>query len=376
VSRDQSILTALEARYEATLEESGKDLAFKDFRKIHLDYPKTEAEIIRAFKDLIRDQRGPKGYTSFEKVGREDPGVFFARLAMVRLDEGPYLGESLPHLQQVLDMQIRPVQEFFDRGGIYFPYPVLVKLSPTGELNAEVVRVPEAGGAIVLVNAGLMDLVFRVLKIYTAGFIRGSSPPVLAGEQATMALAEAFNAYLYAGSSHFAWPLPEAPQDQKGHLNFLLRRAEQFVMCHEFGHIILGHVPLESPLRLTPQLELQADDFATMILYMMLSLERNFRKLAGHLCVSVFSFFATASAIEQLRATFNLDRSAKESHPGLLLRREWIEHGLVKRLPGRNLLNEAYAFEDWMNKQLRSVISVLQEVNDNVNRSGRWDPPV
>jgi hypothetical protein len=378
VSREQSILSALEARYEAKLGESGEDLAFSDFSPEYVPnmFLPTGELNVRAAKTFIRDQEDVRGYTSFEEVGKEEPAIYFARLARVQQVEGPYRGNILPPLQNVLDLQAEPVQKFIqNRLGLHLPYPVLVKLSPTGELNAKVERVPEAGGALVLINAGLMDLIYRVLKISLAASSRGSSPPVLSSQQATKALAEAFNAYLYAGSSHFAWPLPRLPQDQEGELRFLIRRAERFVICHEFGHIILGHVPLQSPLRLTPEFELQADDFSTLVLSQMLRKERHFRKLAGHLGVSIFSFFATAIAIEQLRVAFKMERSAAESHPGLLPRRIRVEQHLDSRLPGRHPLLLAFAFDHWMNTQLQSVILLLKEVNENVRRPGQWDTP-
>ena len=128
------------------------------------------------------------------------------------------------------------------RDQIRLPFDVFAGLYPTGDFNAHVE--PVAGGALILINAGLMDLLFTVLKANLAASGGPKDPPPLRDRQTTMVLAEAFNAYIYGQGSIAAWPLPRLDSDREQILGFVLRAGELFVLGHELGHIVRGHVRL------------------------------------------------------------------------------------------------------------------------------------
>src|SRR5438067_9828936 len=200
--------SGLEAAYRSLLESNGLDLEFADTP------PATWPDLFeggefnpRAAQQAIRMLESQRGYQSFEGVGTEPEADYLYRLAVVGTVGGPYAGEGLLGLQRAIDNQMSEVRAWLASKAIHLPYDVYACVFPTGEFNARAHPAPPFG-ALLLVNSGLMDLIFTILKTNLASSLDANDRPLLKPIQVVMVLAEAFNAYLYSESSTRSWRLP------------------------------------------------------------------------------------------------------------------------------------------------------------------------
>lgn len=118
-----------------------------------------------------------------------------------------------------------------------------VGIYPTGKFNAEVREVPGVG-YVVLVNHGLMMLFYQTMRIYSWSVRDATDPPPPPGGTERMArgLAAAMRAYLEAGASAAAAPFEPVAGPRAVPGNLILTSMEKFVLAHEYGHIIGGHL--------------------------------------------------------------------------------------------------------------------------------------
>ncbi|MBW4718243.1 hypothetical protein [Saccharothrix obliqua] len=205
--------------------------------------------------ELLRDRRvvdhldpGPRAaqppphrYHTWTQVAAEPVATRLARLVDVRARPAAYRHDHLRDLQRTLDAVAPEVLHLARVAGWATGTPVLAGVFPTGTLDGLSVPVP-GRGVLVLVNSGVPDLVATVLKIMTGALPNYGTPPLLDAEQASYALAEAVNAYLYGNGAVAAQPLPELSGQRLALVGLMLRRATQFVIAHEVAHVIAGHL--------------------------------------------------------------------------------------------------------------------------------------
>ena len=258
--------------YLARLVEFGVDLAFKDEKPKEFPNPFASGTFDpKAAKTAQRMLGAQRHYTDWRSVASEPYALFLARLSQVGKIPRSFIGAHLPAAQEVLQDEMNEVLGWLAIQSVKLPCDVFAGLYPTGELSAQISPVP-GQGALLLVNVGLMDLIFSLLKINIATPAPGEKETLLTEKQATLAVVELFNAYLYGEGSLGAWPLPRLPEDRERPLGFVLRRCEQFVLCHEIGHLVLGHVAVDGPEvrhsigAYTPSQESDADRFAVEVL--------------------------------------------------------------------------------------------------------------
>ncbi|MDQ6883586.1 MAG: ImmA/IrrE family metallo-endopeptidase [Candidatus Dormibacteraeota bacterium] len=367
----------LQASYLEYLQSSGLDRAFADHA------PKTPPDPYAhgAFDPKIaqadiRWLEQSRGYATWETVGTEPQGVYLARLATVRQRKGPFLGDRLPHLQPVLDGQARALFDAAHRLGVSFPFDIFVGLYPTGEFNAHVQ--PVAGGALLLVNAGLMDLLFCVLKANLAASGSDQDPPLLKDRQTAMVLAETFNAYLYGDGSLLAWPLPRLDSNRESFLGFVLRAGELFVIAHELGHIACGHVRLpqrsgaQAEVQLTPETELEADAFAVDLLVRGSGFAEDERP-AAFLAGGILNILSIAFEVSALADRFRLEQASAGTHPALTERWARLETLLKQRIPTGKVEKRGEMFRGWLTiKYLAPIEEWFDRVNEEMTRPSKY----
>jgi hypothetical protein len=181
-------------------------------------------------------------YHTWTQVAAEPLPDLLARLVDVRVRPAAYRHAHLWELQRTLDALQPEVPHLARAAGWDSSTPVLAGVFPTGTLDALSVPVP-GRGVLVLVNTSLLDLLGAVLKTMTGALPNYGTPPLLTSEQASYALAEAVNAHLYGNGAVQARRLPELSGQRAALVSLMARRATQFVLAHEAGHVLAGHLP-------------------------------------------------------------------------------------------------------------------------------------
>jgi hypothetical protein len=371
---------ALREAYQALLRDVGLDLPFDDHRPKELPNPWSDGAFDpKAAKELIRYEHGVRGYHDWQSVGTEPRADFMMRLATVKQRSLPYLGDGLPSFQKVLDSQMAEIRYWLEHQGKALPCAVFAGLYPTGQLNARAVPVAGAG-VLLLVNVGLMDMIFMLLKTNLAMPARGDDrPPLLTRERAEMVVAEIFNAYVYGEGSLGAWYLPRLPAEREQPLGFVLRRAEQFVLCHEIAHVALGHVSPDGAAKrhvlgdYSPQQEADADRFAIELLSTAHADHPQRDKIGSYLAGAVMVFFTIANVAQALQQALNMPQAKAESHPALPVRSQNAADQLRSAFPLDNLLGRAATFDNWLRRSMPKAIEWIVLVNTTMHRPSPWD---
>ncbi|ONI86760.1 hypothetical protein ALI22I_24445 [Saccharothrix sp. ALI-22-I] len=179
-------------------------------------------------------------YHTWTQVAADPLPGRLARLVDVRVRPAAYQPEHLHDRQRTLDALQPEVLHLARTAGHPVDTPVFAGVFPTGTLDALSVPVP-GRGVLVLVNTSLLDLLGAVLKIMT-GALPNYGTPLLTSEQASYALAEAVNAHFYGNGAVQARPLPELSGQRLALVGLMARRATQFVLAHEVGHVLAGHL--------------------------------------------------------------------------------------------------------------------------------------
>jgi hypothetical protein len=376
---DHEGISALRDAYLERLDELGLDLPLKDHRP--KDYPEPFASGTfdpKAVKLGLRMLEAERHYANWPSVTTEPRVNFLARLAGVKKTSRSFLGARLPYAQSVLDDQMAEVRSWLKLQDKMLPCEVFAGLFPTGELNARIA--PVAGkGALLLVNVGLMDLIFSLLKINIATPAPGETQPLLTGEQAMLALVEVFNAYLYGEGSLGAWPLPRLPEERERPLDFVLRRCEQFVLCHEIGHLVLNHISIDGPEThhrigdYTPAQEREADSFAVALMTRAHKNGPLWERRSPFLAGAIMTFFAIAMVVGMLQEELNLVDAEKESHPDLEERMNAIADQLETELPGPDLFRPAEVFRSWLLTNTPEILAWLTTINSSFRRPDPWE---
>jgi hypothetical protein len=367
----------LRLQYMALMASEGVDLAFADQRPETWPSPFDDQGNFdpESARRLIRYLESVRRYTDWAAVGSEGRPIFLSRLGKVASQAGPYRGEGLAALQGVVDRKTHQLALKLRAAGIALPFPVYIGLYPTGQFNARVK--PVDGGALVLINAGLMDLIFTVLKVNQASSGDEADPPLLQNPQASMALADAFNAYLFGDWSGKSYGLPSLDQRREHFLWTVLNTAELFVLAHELGHVACGHVRLPaSPggpasVTVTPAAELEADRFAVNLLTEGGGISADVAPLIGG---GILTVLVVASALERLGRFLGLPQAAAGTHPALSERWEQLGPLLTSRMPGTEPLRGATTFAGWLLQQhLPEIAEWLSAVGQTVTRTNKWE---
>jgi hypothetical protein len=127
---------------------------------------------------------------------------------------------------------------------------------PTGDFNAHAIGVPSRSGYVFLLNVGLMSLLYDTVKVLISqskwARFSGRGEVILGTEHGDTELSyQQAGTYLRGTIKKYVQLGKYAPLTQhyaiKGEsrnliLSMLVLSAERFVLAHEFGHAILGHL--------------------------------------------------------------------------------------------------------------------------------------
>jgi len=138
------------------------------------------------------------------------------------------------------------------------PVPIYAGIFPTGSFNAQAVAV--SGGVLLLINTGLMMLIYQSAKLFmlnarvlvhddNANDGKADLESQMSRQQITEALADIVLAYLFRGASTFATRYP-METGVRGMLAMMITdSAEFFVVAHEYGHAVAGHLTSTKTIR-------------------------------------------------------------------------------------------------------------------------------
>lgn len=193
------------------------------------------------------------------------------------------------NVQGLLDDHANKVEHDIKRLGLKLNHAVLVADFPTSSVNAQVCLVD--GGALVLVNRGLMTFLYHATKVislsiafadfYGDGKMKYGSQKgnfSLSKEQIVGHWVDLIVNYLLCRKPVLVDKLILSTAKASA-LMELVTFSEYFVIAHEYGHIILGHLRSERIIRRRClggslefvakdwEMEFEADRFALRLLY-------------------------------------------------------------------------------------------------------------
>jgi len=132
------------------------------------------------------------------------------------------------------------------------PEHYLFATLPTGRINGMALRVPESAFSLILIEDGLFpfcNLMCQAIasalnlswdpRVEAPSVAAPSFDDITAASASTKRFLAALEIYVVGGNSS----LPLLPSGAYGKLSTLmLERMETFVLCHEFGHLVSGHL--------------------------------------------------------------------------------------------------------------------------------------
>ncbi len=201
------------------------------------------------------------------------------------------------------------VRRIIARSGLPDPGPTLVGEVPHQAYNAKARAVP--GGTLILLNTGLNTLLLRVALTLAAGVLparRDARNRIVAREptaderrlrgEADAWLAEAVLDYVHQAPSAPSG-LPAYSEEHLLLAEAMWYSAERFVVGHEFGHLLAGHLH-GPPGQVDPAREFEADEIAMLLVLRVL--EEVEPLLHGFAVVGPFLFLAVDHLVARVRA--------------------------------------------------------------------------
>lgn len=162
----------------------------------------------------------------------------------------------------------KEIEDMLSSVGFPLPKNVLTGELPINSFNAQACRT-KSGGLIVLINSELFLFLYQVSRIYSNSMViaKSSTPSEVVSNsvfdfpKACKALAECLYAYIVDRDSGNAPRYPKNSGIRDNIESHLLRGAEFFVVAHEFGHILSGHLGEEKDIK---KCILDTDDLVTL----------------------------------------------------------------------------------------------------------------
>nr|VFK01327.1 MAG: hypothetical protein BECKLFY1418A_GA0070994_11429 [Candidatus Kentron sp. LFY] len=287
-----------------------------------------------------------------------------------------YLG-----FRQLLRQYSEEIKDAAKEYGFQFPYEVLPGVYPTTSINAQAVAM--GGGALVLLNTGLMGFIYQMVKIYmfTRDFksddhVYGTE---FSEEQGIESSAEVIVAYLFGGNSSLATRYPARGDFRGVAIQQLFYSAERFVLAHEYGHVLVGHLNPKNTVsrslaagdtmnffKKSWEQEFEADAFALLLTFPPSMRQINTKdelELLDLRLAAPYIFFSLAILLDtvsqQLLSLPHTDFADDHPPSGERLRR--LEKQLISMNAGR-VIRAGQSFESWIETLSSPIISYIQEI--------------
>ncbi|EID52325.1 M48 family metalloprotease [Saccharomonospora xinjiangensis] len=305
-----------------------------------------------------------------ERMAPEERQLFAGLAASIRdgtlafPDEGLFDGLSAELLAVV------------ERSGLPLPTPVFVGEYPHNSFNAQACAV--SGGTLILVNTGLAALVHEVAKCWALSlvpFTRDDDRRVRFEEptaeltrrrdEARSTIANAVIAYVFLGDSRLGGRIT---QDTTAAMGFALTRAtERFVISHELGHLLAGHLDASQTnaehgelIRKTRPQEFEADEIGALLV--LRGLDPGDQVQVNLALAGPFVFFAIDHLVTRVRNEVNdiPEGLIVTDHPpsderAAAMRRLFVESA------GIGALQLAGATVSWLSAQEDDILAMVDE---------------
>ncbi len=176
--------------------------------------------------------------------------------------------------QGLLDDLSWNIEELIRERGHKLNYGVHVGEWPLGEFQASVTRTTSRNRAIVLVNSGLISLVYQMAKImtYSLEFVHmdedsdetiackllGWEPIGWTKQDSIEWIGKTLAAYVIHGDCRAGKRLPLSDSTRPTFATNLTFMAELFVVAHEYAHLLLEHVKAPKMVFATPYGDVEA----------------------------------------------------------------------------------------------------------------------
>lgn len=297
-------------------------------------------------------------YPSWSHVGREPRTLLLNRIATMAQRPRAFKGINADRYQRVLDEKQEQIQGLIQRSGQAIE-PAYVGLFPTGSHNAEAMRVD--AGVLILINSGLMNLLFQLAKINVASSTYKGERPLLDKIQTSIALGELLAAHTVGGSSFLARGLPLLDRGRLEIASKLTTYAEAFVIAHEYGHAVAGHLTRRHPqvevqtdagrlalYQQSQEEEYEADRAAIDIMGPALRMPDSPRGEAVALSAALLFFFIDL-VVRRFRDLLGLANPTPTTHPSTADRYERARQQLMRYASSRIAFDHADALTMWFN---------------------------
>jgi len=349
------------------------------------DHQKFEEEFIRQFyESQILD--GSQSFEEFRKIA----------LNGLRGSSDITISDYQdPAWYALIAGMVKEIEEALHERGIRLnPSPIFGSL-PTGRVNGIALKVPEDDQIIILIEDGLFGFANLAAKVITRAFpFKGEDEGRLtfstkdsdwqqelaAKPEISERFLEVLLAYILGGHPHLARPyLPEPNYD--GISSVLRETMEIFVLCHEYGHIVSGHLNVDNTkksmiadedmdeIATSWQEEFEADikglDFMLEVM----------RKRGFDLSLSFWGvefFFGCIDVVERavsIIRTGDVNVQISATHPPTEMRREML-HSVLKNSVPKEYAAGPLELADLVKSILDHLWHVCEPVLQKAHRDG------
>lgn len=274
---------------------------------------------------------------------------------------------------------------------------------PTNQVNGMAMAIPENPCKLIIIETGLFGFANLMCKVVASSFVfekdeRGMSSFSMDINQCRQQIEDnpliperffdVLTAYVVLGNPHFAKPY--FLEQRYDGLSTLLRNGfEYFVIAHEFGHLIAGHLDTKEKKdyniagNTTEEIvtnwnqEFEADLIGTNILINVMR-RRGFDMSLSYWGIEVF--FGCLDVVEKtlsvLRTGATGEQSLSETHPPTLMRRQRIREAMTKSFD-KQTVDSVLAITSVVEQVIghlwdKTEPHIIRLYNQNVQPSVHW----
>lgn len=271
----------------------------------------------------------------------------------------------------------------------YLPGEIFVANYPTGSFNAQVIKTID--GPLVLINRGATYLIMEIVKLFTCSTIELTEGPNLqkfSDANTVGYLSLLLYNYITQGDPRSQDKIPPLSGAHLVIAATIGTAATRFLIAHEYGHIVSGHLDNAFSVNATAdrenvrftqksqEQEIEADIIAQLMCHRI-----NFSKIGGTItsqeqlikmqCAIAGSscFFAIAHMLDMLFESITNKKMSSDSHPDSMQRLHYCNDVIKKMISGED--GEAFKmsslFVNWLKKyQTPAINEIVQHLKNKI----------